>query len=156
MLKVGIPGTWNKGRSRRAAGVEGKQGDNLDLAERVADVKSESFASPGVFPWRVVGGVACQESGGMRLLLGSDASLARGDSGPAPGLRRTRAFVSWPRVTREPAQGRAPAAACGAESARLGPQLEPRPFAGRRVLTEWSAAALASESKEPPEWKVTG
>ena len=41
----------------------------------------------------------------MRLLFGSDASLARGDSGPAPGLRRARAFVSWPRVTREPPEG---------------------------------------------------
>lgn len=41
----------------------------------------------------------------MRPLFGSDASPARGDSGPAPGLRRARAFVSWPRVTREPPEG---------------------------------------------------
>lgn len=72
----------------------------------------------------------------MRPLFGSDASLARGDGGPGPGLRRARAFVSWPGSPREPPEGPRANRRVRAERARLSPRQEHRPFPGRRALIE--------------------
>lgn len=101
------------GRRKPGFGLEGRRS------------KSQSFASPGVFPQRVAGGVASKDSSdGGGLLFGSDASLGPRQQWPgAWALPRPRAFVSWPPVTLGhlgggpglhsiPQEGRAPASAC--------------------------------------------